>query len=105
MEVRNDVKKTKKSLWQLCKFETIQLIRLQKDGFSVGDIVETVGRNISSVYDCSQQSSREGTASRKSGSGRWPHGTTQREESTVSAWMWRIFLRLQQKIELQFAVQ
>ncbi|GBN08611.1 hypothetical protein AVEN_238086-1 [Araneus ventricosus] len=55
---------------------------LRESGFSFRDIAERLGRNVSIVHDCSQQWSREGTASRRPGSGR-PRGTTEKEDRRV----------------------
>ncbi|GBN15328.1 hypothetical protein AVEN_41166-1 [Araneus ventricosus] len=45
-------------------------------------ISEILVRNVSTVHDCWQKWSREGTASRRSGFGR-PRGTTEREDCCV----------------------
>ncbi|GBO44810.1 hypothetical protein AVEN_275372-1, partial [Araneus ventricosus] len=52
---------------------------LREGGFSFRDIAERFGRNVSTVHDCWHQWSRDGTASRRPGSGR-PRGTTERED-------------------------
>ncbi|GBL78095.1 hypothetical protein AVEN_143390-1 [Araneus ventricosus] len=67
---------------QLTEFEPGRLVGQREGGFSFRDIVERLGRNVSTVYDCWQQWSREGTASRRPGSG-WPCDTTEREDRRV----------------------
>ncbi|GBN61047.1 hypothetical protein AVEN_131411-1 [Araneus ventricosus] len=67
---------------QLTEFERGRVVGLREGGFSFSDIAERLGRNVSTVHDCWQQWSREGTASRRPGSGR-PRGTTEREDRRV----------------------
>ncbi|GBM76208.1 hypothetical protein AVEN_55044-1 [Araneus ventricosus] len=62
---------------QLTEFERGRVVGLREGGFSFRDIAERLGRNVSTVHDCWQQWSREGTDSRRLGSG-WPRGTTDR---------------------------
>ncbi|GBL76159.1 hypothetical protein AVEN_234441-1 [Araneus ventricosus] len=64
---------------QLTEFERGRVVRLREGGFSFCDITERLGRNISTVHDCWQLWSKEGTVSRIPGSGR-PRGTTERED-------------------------
>lgn len=67
---------------QLTEFERGRVVGLREGGFSFRDIAERLGRNVSTVHECWQQWSREGTASRRPGSGR-PRGTTEREDRRV----------------------
>ncbi|GBN73285.1 Transposable element Tc1 transposase [Araneus ventricosus] len=67
---------------QFTEFEGGRVVGLRKGGFSFRDIVVRLGRNVSTMHDCWQQWSREGTASRRPGSGR-PRGTTEREDRRV----------------------
>ncbi|GBO07957.1 hypothetical protein AVEN_220591-1 [Araneus ventricosus] len=67
---------------QLTEFERGRVVGIREGGVSFRDIVERLGRNVSTVHDWWQQWSREGTASRRPGSGR-PHGTTEREDRRV----------------------
>ncbi|GBN18814.1 hypothetical protein AVEN_167375-1 [Araneus ventricosus] len=67
---------------QLNEFERGRVVGLREGGFSFRDIAERLGRNVSTAHDCWQQWSREGTASRRPGSGR-PRGTTKREDRHV----------------------
>ncbi|GBM75265.1 hypothetical protein AVEN_214586-1 [Araneus ventricosus] len=67
---------------QLTEFERGRVVGLREGGFSFRDIAERLGRNVSTVHDCWQQWSKEGTASRTPGSGR-PRGTTEREDRRV----------------------
>ncbi|GBL94645.1 Transposable element Tc1 transposase [Araneus ventricosus] len=66
----------------LTEFERDLVVGLRKGRFSFRDIVERLIRNVSTAHDCWQQWSREGTASRRPGSGR-PRGTTEREDRRV----------------------
>ncbi|GBM70360.1 hypothetical protein AVEN_151494-1 [Araneus ventricosus] len=54
----------------LTEFERGRVVGLREGGFSFRDIAERLGRNVSTVHDRWQQWSREGTASRRPGSGR-----------------------------------
>ncbi|GBM11356.1 hypothetical protein AVEN_13584-1 [Araneus ventricosus] len=67
---------------QLTEFERGRVVGLREGGFSFRDIPERLGRNVSTVHDCWQQWSREGTTSRRPGSGR-PRGTTERKDRRV----------------------
>ncbi|GBM94684.1 hypothetical protein AVEN_274906-1 [Araneus ventricosus] len=67
---------------QLTEFQRGRVVWLREGGFSFRDIAERLGRNVSTMHDCSQQRSREGTASRRPGS-RLPPGTTEREDSRI----------------------
>lgn len=67
---------------QLTEFERGRVIGLREGGFSFRDIAERLGRNVSTVHDCWVQWSRDGTASRRPGSGR-PRGTTEREDRRI----------------------
>ncbi|GBN03396.1 hypothetical protein AVEN_6120-1 [Araneus ventricosus] len=86
---------------QLTEFERCRVVGLREGGFSFRDIAERLGRNVSTVHDCWQQWSREGTASRKPGSRR-SRSTTEREDCRMAVC---IVLRLRQKFELQLAPQ
>ncbi|GBM33015.1 hypothetical protein AVEN_263504-1 [Araneus ventricosus] len=55
---------------QLTEFERGRVIGLREGGFSFRDIAERLGRNVSTVHDCWVRWSRDGTASRRPGSGR-----------------------------------
>ncbi|GFU83252.1 transposable element Tc1 transposase [Trichonephila clavipes] len=71
--------KTKKPLSKkLTEFERGRVIGLREGEFSFRNIAERLGRNVSTVHDCWEQWSRDGTASRRPGSGR-QRGTTERE--------------------------
>ncbi|GFW31938.1 uncharacterized protein TNCV_5041071 [Trichonephila clavipes] len=59
-----------------------RVIGLRKGGFSFHDMAERLDRNVSSVHHCWEQWSRDGTASRRSGSGR-PCGSTYREDHRI----------------------
>ncbi|GBM95972.1 hypothetical protein AVEN_7268-1 [Araneus ventricosus] len=61
---------------QLTEFE-----RGLREG-SFRDIAERLGQNVSTVHDCWVRWSRDGTASRRPGSGR-PRGTTEREDRRI----------------------
>ncbi|GBM55258.1 hypothetical protein AVEN_18079-1 [Araneus ventricosus] len=67
---------------QPTEFERGRVVGLREGGFSFRDIAERLGRNVSTVHDCWQQWSKEGTASRRPGSGR-PRGPTEREDRRV----------------------
>ncbi|GBO03812.1 hypothetical protein AVEN_232210-1 [Araneus ventricosus] len=67
---------------QLTEFERGRVVGLLEGGFSFRDIAERLGRNVSTVHDCWQQWSREGTVSRRLGSGQ-PRGTTERKDHRV----------------------
>jgi transposase len=67
---------------QLTEFERGRIIGLREGGFSFREIAERLSRNASTVHECWQQWSREGTASRRPGSGR-PRSTTEREDRRV----------------------
>ncbi|GBN57469.1 hypothetical protein AVEN_214902-1 [Araneus ventricosus] len=67
---------------QLTEFERGRVIGLREGGFSFRDIAERLGRNVSTVHDCWVRWSRDGTASRRPGSGR-PRGTTEREDRRI----------------------
>ncbi|GBM50393.1 hypothetical protein AVEN_97216-1 [Araneus ventricosus] len=54
----------------------------EKKDFLSANIEERLGRNVSTVHDCWQQWSWEGTASRRPASGQ-PRGTTEREDRRV----------------------
>ncbi|GBO39027.1 hypothetical protein AVEN_62219-1, partial [Araneus ventricosus] len=66
----------------LTEFERGRVAGLREGGFSFRDIAEGFGRNVSTMHDCWQQWSREGTVSRRPGSG-WTRGTTEREDRCV----------------------
>ncbi|GBN31908.1 hypothetical protein AVEN_236558-1 [Araneus ventricosus] len=86
------------------EFERGRVIGLREGGFSFRDIAERLGRNVSTVHDCWQQWSREGTASRRRVPG--GHVALLREKTAVfGVWLWSIVLRLRQKFELQLAPQ
>ncbi|GBN26918.1 hypothetical protein AVEN_111680-1 [Araneus ventricosus] len=70
---------------QLTEFERGRVLGLRESGFSFRDIAERLGRNVSTVHDCWQQWSREGSASIRPGYGR-PRRTTERENRRV----WRV---------------
>ncbi|GBM44754.1 hypothetical protein AVEN_83881-1 [Araneus ventricosus] len=88
-------------LFKLIEFERGRVVGLREYGFSFGNIAESLGRNVSTVHDCWQQWSKEGTASRRPGSGQ-PRGTTEKKDRRLR---WRIVLRLWQKFELQLTPQ
>ncbi|GFW05668.1 uncharacterized protein TNCV_5025311 [Trichonephila clavipes] len=67
---------------QLTEFEKSNATGLQEGRFSFRDIAERLPRNVCTVHDCWEQWLRNGTASRRQGSG-YPRGTTKRED-------WRI---------------
>ncbi|GBO38397.1 hypothetical protein AVEN_224615-1 [Araneus ventricosus] len=67
---------------RLTEFERGRVVELREGGFSFRDVAERLGRNVSTVHDCWQKYSREGTASRIPVSGR-PRGTTEREDRRV----------------------
>ncbi|GBN51054.1 hypothetical protein AVEN_236621-1 [Araneus ventricosus] len=67
---------------QLTEFERGRAAGLRVGGFSFRNIAERLGRNVSTVHDCWQQWSREGTASRRPVSGQ-PRGTTERKDRRV----------------------
>ncbi|GBM96932.1 hypothetical protein AVEN_5335-1 [Araneus ventricosus] len=67
---------------QFNEFERGRVVRLREGGYSFRDIAERLSRNVFTLHDCWQQCSREGTASRRPGSGR-PRGTTEREDRRV----------------------
>ncbi|GBM54029.1 hypothetical protein AVEN_215401-1 [Araneus ventricosus] len=67
---------------QLTEFERGRVVGLREGGFSFRDIAERLARNVSTVHDCWQQWSREGTDSRRLGSER-PRGNTEREDRRV----------------------
>ncbi|GBM09106.1 hypothetical protein AVEN_5289-1 [Araneus ventricosus] len=67
---------------QLTEFERGRVIGLREGGFSFRDIAERLGQNVSTVHDCWVRWSRDGTASRRPGSGR-PRGTTEREDRRI----------------------
>ncbi|GBN07781.1 Transposable element Tc1 transposase [Araneus ventricosus] len=67
---------------QLTEFERGCVVGIREGGFSFRDITERLGRSVSTVHDCWQQWSREGTASRRPGSGR-PRGIAEREDRRV----------------------
>ncbi|GFU63920.1 HTH_38 domain-containing protein [Trichonephila clavipes] len=50
---------------QLTKFERGLVVRLQKVGFSFPDIAERLNQNVSTLPDCWEQWSWDGTASRR----------------------------------------
>ncbi|GFV76913.1 transposable element Tcb2 transposase [Trichonephila clavipes] len=67
---------------QLTVFERGRVKRPREGGFSFHNSAERLGRNVSTVYDCWEQWSRGGTASRRPGSG-WPRGATEREDRRI----------------------
>ncbi|GFS92740.1 uncharacterized protein TNCV_1161581 [Trichonephila clavipes] len=69
---------------KLTQFERGRVVGLREGGFSFRDITERLGLNVSTVHDCWEQWSRDGTSSRRPGSKR-PCGTTER----VVRRMWR----------------
>ncbi|GFV93614.1 uncharacterized protein TNCV_1989261 [Trichonephila clavipes] len=69
MLAKNAFKKTKRPLSTATKFERGRVIGLREGGLSSRDIAKRLGQNVSTAYDCWEQSSRDGTASRKPGSG------------------------------------
>ncbi|GFW31681.1 HTH_38 domain-containing protein [Trichonephila clavipes] len=89
---------------QLTKFERGRAIGLREGGFSFRNIAEKRGRIVSTVHDCWEQWSRDGTASRSPGSW-WLRGTTQGEDVVFGAWLWGIILRLWQKLKRQLIPQ
>ncbi|GBO21441.1 hypothetical protein AVEN_162580-1 [Araneus ventricosus] len=76
------LKRRRSHYQQLTEFERGRVVGLREGGFSFRDIAERLGRNVSTVHDCWQQCSREGTASRRPGFGR-PPGTTERDVHCV----------------------
>ncbi|GFV76823.1 uncharacterized protein TNCV_4730431 [Trichonephila clavipes] len=54
---------------QLAEFERDRVIRLREGGLSFRNVTEKLDRNVFSVHDCWKQWSRDGTASRRPGSG------------------------------------
>ncbi|GBN63918.1 hypothetical protein AVEN_135855-1 [Araneus ventricosus] len=67
---------------QLTDFERGRVVGLREGRFSFRDTAKRLGRNVSTAHDYCQQWSREGTASRRPGSGR-PRGTTEREDRRI----------------------
>ncbi|GBL74630.1 hypothetical protein AVEN_163776-1 [Araneus ventricosus] len=67
---------------QITEFERGRVVELREGGFSFRDIAGEFDRNVSTEHDCWQQSSREGTDSRRPGSGQ-PRGITERENRRV----------------------
>ncbi|GBO25194.1 Transposable element Tc1 transposase [Araneus ventricosus] len=67
---------------QLTEFERGRVVGIREGGFSLLDIAERLGRNVSTVHDCWKQWSKEGTAARRPRSAR-PRGTTEREDCRV----------------------
>ncbi|GBN55869.1 hypothetical protein AVEN_87235-1 [Araneus ventricosus] len=83
MLIKNAFLRRRRSHYQqLTEFERGRVVGLREGGFSFRAIAERLGRNASTVHDCWQQWSREGTASRRPGSGR-PRGTAEREDRRV----------------------
>ena len=64
------LRRRRRQYQQLSEFERGRIIGLREGGFSFRDIAERLGRDVSTVHDCWQQWSREGTVSRRPGSGR-----------------------------------
>ncbi|GFY23887.1 transposable element Tc1 transposase [Trichonephila clavipes] len=67
---------------KLAEFERGRVIRLREGGFSFCDIAERFGRSVSTVQDCWEHWSWDGTASRRPGSMQ-PRGTTKREDRRI----------------------
>ncbi|GBM55133.1 hypothetical protein AVEN_207021-1 [Araneus ventricosus] len=67
---------------QFTEFERGRVVRLRESGFSILDIAERFGRDVSTERDFWQQRSREDTDSRRQGSGR-PRGIAEREDHRV----------------------
>lgn len=64
---------------QLSDFERGRIIGMKEAGFSLREIANRVGRNVSTVSRCWSRWSEEGAHERRQGSGR-PRSTTDREE-------------------------
>ncbi|GFS84116.1 uncharacterized protein TNCV_2365051 [Trichonephila clavipes] len=62
---------------QLTEYKQSRVIALRDGGFSIRDIAERLGCNVSTLHDCWAQSSRGGTASSRPSSWR-PRDTTER---------------------------
>ncbi|GFW23742.1 HTH_Tnp_Tc3_2 domain-containing protein [Trichonephila clavipes] len=73
--------RSRRSHYQLlAEFEHGPVIGLREGGFSFRNIAEILGGNVFTMHSCWEQWSRDGTASRRPGSGR-SRGITQREGS------------------------
>ncbi|GFV54573.1 uncharacterized protein TNCV_955541 [Trichonephila clavipes] len=89
---------------QLTEFKRCHVKGLRENGFLYRHIAERLDRNISTVHDCWEQLSRDGTPSRIPGLNR--HITLLRGKTAVfGVRLWRIVLRLRQKFELQLVPQ
>ncbi|GBM82198.1 hypothetical protein AVEN_179509-1 [Araneus ventricosus] len=95
----------RRSLYQqLIEFERGRVVGLREGGFFFRDIAKRLVMNVSIAYDCWQQWSKEGIASRRPGSG-W-HLELRRGKTTgFDVKLWCIILRLRHKFELQLAPQ
>ncbi|GFW67133.1 HTH_Tnp_Tc3_2 domain-containing protein [Trichonephila clavipes] len=66
----------------LTEFERGPVIELLRGGFSSRNIAKTLSRNVSTVHDCWERWLRDGTAPRRSGSGRL-RGTTESKDRHI----------------------
>ena len=76
------LRKRRSRYQQLTEFERVSYNKAKRRGISSLDIAEKFDRDISTVHVCCKQWSREGTFSRRPGSGR-PRGTTEREDRRI----------------------
>ncbi|GFT47382.1 uncharacterized protein TNCV_3749461 [Trichonephila clavipes] len=81
MVAKNAFKKTKKPL-SIAEFELSSVMGLPVGRFSPSDTAERFDWNLSIVHDCWEQWSKDGTASRRPGSGR-PRGAFEREDRRI----------------------
>ncbi|GFT91955.1 transposable element Tc1 transposase [Trichonephila clavipes] len=79
---KNAFKKTKKPLSTARRFLIRSCNRLLEGEFSFRDVAEKLSRNVSTVDDCWELWSRDGTVSRRPGSGR-TRCTTEREDRRI----------------------
>ena len=76
------LRRQRRQYQQLTEFERGRVIGLREGGLSYRDIAARLGRNVSTVHACWRQWSREGTMSRRPGSG-GTRATTEREDRRI----------------------
>ncbi|GFU92201.1 uncharacterized protein TNCV_298311 [Trichonephila clavipes] len=85
------------------KFERGRIIELREGGYSVLNITERLSRNVSTVKDCWYKWTRDDTALRRPDSGHV--GLLKMKTAVFGVRLWRIVLRMWQKLELELVPQ
>ena len=82
MQSSMPLRRQRRQYQQLNEFERGRVIGLREGGLSFRAIAERLGRNVSTVHACWRQWSREGTMSRRPGSGA-TRATTARDDRRI----------------------